>query len=141
MTVVDANVLLYAVNSEAPHHRAAVTELGRLLNGDASVGFSWIVLLAFVRISTRAGIFDRPLSTEEALETIRAWLEQPSACLIEPTAEHLSVLGRLLRDLGTGGNLTSDAHLAALAIEHGGEVLTFDNDFSRFKGVKWRTPK
>ncbi|MGH4013535.1 MAG: type II toxin-antitoxin system VapC family toxin [Pseudonocardiaceae bacterium] len=140
MKVVDANVLLYAVNESAEHHDEAVTWLDTALNGRSTVGFSWISLLAFLRLSTKIGLFPSPLTVDQALERVRAWLAQPTSVLLEPTAQHLEVLSGLLTPLGTGGNLANDAHLAALAIEHRGEIVTYDGDFGRFPGVTWSTP-
>ncbi len=140
MKVVDANVLLYAVNESAEHHDEAVGWLDAALNGRSTVGFSWISLLAFLRLSTKIGLFPSPLPVDQALDRVHAWLAQPTSILVEPTARHLEVLGGLLMALGTGGNLTNDAHLAALAIEHRGEVITYDSDFGRFPGVTWSSP-
>ena len=141
MNVVDANVLLYAVNSSASRHDEARSWLDRSLSGRATVGFSWIVLLAFLRLSTKTGLFPSPLPVDGALARVRAWLEQPPSVVLEPTPRHLHVLSGLLVDSGTGGNLTSDAHLAALALEHHGTVVTYDSDFGRFPGVKWQQPQ
>ena len=141
MNLVDANVLLYAVNTDAPHHRASREWLDDALSGGATVGFSWIALLAFVRLSTKEGLFPSPLTTGEAFDRVDAWLAAPAAVLVEPTARHASLLRQLLADLGVGGNVVNDAHLAALAIEHGGTVITYDHDFGRFDGVDWSTPR
>ncbi|MPZ65007.1 MAG: PIN domain-containing protein [Pseudonocardiaceae bacterium] len=140
MKIVDANVLLYAVNESAQRHDEAVTWLDGALNGRTTVGFSWVSLLAFLRLSTKIGLFPSPLTVEQAAERARAWLSQPTSVLLEPTARHLDVLCGLLAPLGGGGNLVNDAHLAALAIEHRGEVVTYDSDFGRFAGVSWSTP-
>jgi toxin-antitoxin system PIN domain toxin len=140
VTVVDANVLLYAVNSAADRHREARSYLDGALSGHATVGFSWIALLAFLRLSTKVGLFPRPLPVDAALERVRAWLAQPTSVVLEPTPRHLDVLAGLVTATGTGGNLTSDAHLAALAIEHRATVITYDRDFGRFPGVSWREP-
>jgi toxin-antitoxin system PIN domain toxin len=138
--VVDANVLLYAVNESAEHHKEAVAWLDGALNGRSTVGFSWLSVLAFVRLSTKVGLFPAPLTVDQAVARVRAWLDQSTSVLLEPTAQHLNVLCGLLRPLGGGGNLINDAHLAALAIEHRGEVVSYDSDFSRFAGVSWSTP-
>jgi len=135
--IVDANVLLYSVNSESDHHAAALEWLEGALGGPTTVGFSWGVLLAFLRISTHRAVFERPLTAEEAIETCRAWLSQSSAVIVEPTARHLDVLAGLLVSAGTAGNLVSDAHLAALAVERAAELVTFDADFGRFAGLSW----
>lgn len=105
-----------------------------------SVGFAWVVLLAFLRISTRAPVFVSPLQPDEAMEIVEGWLNQPSALIIHPTARHAAILRSLLEPLGVAGNLVNDAHLAALAIEHGAELLSADNDFARFRGLRWSNP-
>ncbi|MTV27826.1 type II toxin-antitoxin system VapC family toxin [Nitriliruptoraceae bacterium ZYF776] len=139
MNLVDANVLLYAVNTDAEHHRAARTWLDRAVAGTTTLAWAWPVLLAFVRIATRPGIFPRPLPVEAALQVVRACLEAPSAIVVHPTVQHLDVLATQLAEAGSGGNLVSDAHLAALAIEHRATVVTFDRDFERF-GVRTYRP-
>lgn len=140
MNVVDANVLLYAVNTAADRHEQARSWLDGELTGGSTVGFTWGSLLAFLRLSTKAGLFPRPLPVAAALDRVTDWLAQPTSVLLEPTAQHLSVLRSLLTTAGTGGNLTSDADLAALAIEHRGTVVTYDTDFGRFPGVRWSAP-
>ena len=140
MKVVDANVLLYAVNSADERHDAARGWLDGALSRGETVGFSWLALLAFVRLSTHHAVFPNPLDVSDAMARVRAWVDQPSAVIVEATARHLDVLGGLLDGLGAGGNLVSDAHLAALAIEHGATIVTYDNDFARFAGVRWERP-
>jgi uncharacterized protein len=140
VNLVDANVLLYAVNEDADHHVAARTWLDDALSGAATVAFSWISLLAFVRLSTKIALFPRPLPVVDALDRVDAWTAAPAAVVVEPTARHLSLVRTLLEQVGTGANLVSDAHLAALAIEHRGTVVSYDSDFGRFSGVTWRRP-
>lgn len=140
MRLVDANVLLYAVNEDAARHGEARPWLDRALSGDATVAFSWIALLAFIRLSTKAGLFPRPLSIDDAIDRVDAWLAAPPAVVVEPTATHARVVRDLLRSIGVGGNLVNDAHLAALAIEHRCTVVSYDHAFSRFEGVVWETP-
>ena len=140
MKVVDANVLLYAVNSAEARHDAARGWLDGALSRGETVGFSWLALLAFVRLSTHHAVFPNPLDVTEAMARVRAWVDQPSAVIVEATTRHLDVLGGLLEGLGAGGNLVSDAHLAALAVEHGATIVTYDNDFARFAGVRWERP-
>jgi toxin-antitoxin system PIN domain toxin len=138
--LVDANVLLYAVNESDAKHSQARAWLDEALNGQEAVGFAWAVLLAFVRLSTKVGLFPDPLPVGSALATVRLWLEQPPSVVVEPSPRHLDVLGGLMEVLGTGGNLVPDAHLAALALEHGASVVSYDMDFGRFKGLRWGPP-
>ena len=140
MKLVDANVLLYAVNASEPRHDEARDWLDGALAGRETVGFAWAVLLAFVRLSTKVGLFPSPLPTSDALRQVREWLAQPPSLLVDPTSRHLGVLAGLLTETGTGGNLVTDAHLAALAVEHGGTVVTYDSDFGRFRGLTWQPP-
>ena len=140
MNVVDANVLLYAVNVDSARHEASRDWLDESLSGASVVGFAWVAVLAFLRLSTKSGIFPSPLSDDAALATVGAWLAQPAAVVVEPTARHLSLLRDLLAAAGSAGNLVNDAHLAALAIEHRGSVVSYDSDFGRFPGVSWTEP-
>jgi toxin-antitoxin system PIN domain toxin len=140
MTIVDVNLLIYAVNEDAPYHRKAKAWLEAALSGTETVGLPWIVLLAFLRLTTRAGLFQKPLSVETAVNLLDVWLQQPSVTVPEPSPRHLRILRNLILPLGAGGNLTSDAHLAALAIEHNAELCSTDNDFARFDGLRWRNP-
>jgi toxin-antitoxin system PIN domain toxin len=140
VNLVDANVLLYAVDEDAPLHRAAIGWLDPALAGREAVGFAWTVLLGFVRLSTHPGIFPSPLDPDQAFDVVESWLDRPASIVVEPTVRHLSVLRGLLTPLGTAANLVNDAHLAALAVEHGAEIVSFDADFLRFQGVRWRRP-
>ena len=140
MRLVDANVLLYAVNEASAHHGEARSWLDAALDGREPVGFSWTVVLAFLRLATHPAVFPRPLAIDEATAVVRSWLAQPSAVLLEPTARHVDVLAGLLAEAGTAANLVNDAHLAALAIEHDAVVVSFDADFGRFRGVRREVP-
>ena len=135
MILVDANLLIYAINADSPPHPEARSWLEETLSGTTSVGLAWIVTLAFVRITTRSGIIRSPLSPEEALAYVDSWLRQPFVEAVAPGEKHWSIFRNLTLATGTAGNLTSDAHLAALAIEHGCEVYSTDNDFKRFPGI------
>jgi len=125
VVIVDANVLLYAVDTAAVHHARSLTWLEASLSGSESVGLAWVVLLAFVRISTSPVILPAPLAAQDAIGQVQAWLGAPGAVVAQPTSRHASVLGGLIREAGTAGNLTTDAHLAALAIEHGADIVGF----------------
>jgi uncharacterized protein len=138
--LVDANVLLYAVNTDAPHHERCVRWLDDALSGADTVAFAWIALLAFVRLSTKAELFPTPLGVAAAMDRVDAWLGAAPAVVVEPTVDHPRILRDLLRPLGAGGNLVNDAHLAALSIEHRCGIVSFDNDFDRFSDVDWALP-
>jgi toxin-antitoxin system PIN domain toxin len=136
----DVNLLIYAIDEEAPRHVKAREWLEEVLSGTEAVAFAWAVLLGFVRISTNPAVFENPLSAAEALDYVDGWLEQPVADVVHPGPGHASLLRELLEPTGAAGNLTSDAHLAALAIEHGAELCSGDTDFARFTGLRWVDP-
>jgi len=140
MILVDANLLIYAIDSDSPPHAEARRWLEETLSGTTPVGLAWIVMLAFVRITTRAGILRNPLRPEEALAYVESWLEQPFVKTVAPGENHWPIFRNLTLAVGTAGNLTSDAHLAALAIEHGSPVYSTDNDFKRFAGIEHVNP-
>jgi toxin-antitoxin system PIN domain toxin len=138
--LVDANLLLYAEDSLSEHHDAARTWWDEQLSSSAPVCLCWPVLTGFIRIGTNARLHQRPLTINEAIERVQSWLEQPCVGIIHPTDEHWPIFQRVLRDGKAIGNLVSDAHLAALAIEHNCVLQTTDADFARFKALKWNNP-
>ena len=140
MKLVDANVLLYAVNTSSHQHAVAHRWLDTALVGDETVGLPWLSLIAFVRLATHPTIFPTPLSTDSAISQVEEWLETPAATVCEPGRHHLQLWRQALDAAGAGGNLVNDAHLAALAIEHNATIVTYDRDFSRFPRIEWRTP-
>lgn len=140
MKIVDANVLLYAVNADAEHHAASRDWLDDALGGSDTVGFSWVVMLAFLRLSTKRGLFPRPLTVGTASRTLDRWTAAPGALIVTPGPDHVAHLDRLLGAVGVGGNLVNDAHLAAIAIEQRAEIVSYDQDFTLFPGVRLRRP-
>jgi uncharacterized protein len=140
MIVPDANLLLYATNRDAPLHQAARRWLEKTLSGSEPAAFSWSVILAFLRLTTRPGVFRTPLPIEDSFERVADWLDVPGVQILQPGPRHFTILRDLLAPLGTGGNLTSDAHLAALAIEHNALLCSCDSDFARFAGLRWKNP-
>jgi toxin-antitoxin system PIN domain toxin len=138
--LVDANLLLYAVDERAPRHGPAREWLARQLSGEDAVAFTWGALLAFLRLSTNPRVFEQPLSLARAADVVDAWLRQPCAVVVHPGPRHGAIIRQLLTPLGTAGNLVSDAHLAAIAIEHGAELNSCDTDFARFAGLRWVNP-
>ena len=139
MILVDANLLIYAVNRDAPHHDRARRWL-HTLSGTTPAGLPWTCLLAFVRITTRPGVLANPMPVDEAIRFVDTWLDQPFVEPVLPGKGHWAILRRLLQGSGAAGNLTSDAHLAALAIEHGATICSADYDFRRFPGVEHVNP-
>lgn len=137
MKLVDLNLLLYAINRDSPRHQPAVKWLDSALDGPETVALPWVVLLGFLRLTTRSGIFTNPLTVEEASGVLDDWLERPNVSIVRPGDEHWRILRTLLQDCGTAGNLTTDAHLAALAIEYDACLCSTDHDFARF-GSKLR---
>lgn len=140
MLLVDANVLVHAVNESSREHPAARDWLGEALGGTRTVAFAWTVVLAFVRLTTHPAVFPQPLPATQAFDVVESWLAAQPAMLVEPTGRHVSLLRGLLGSAGTAGNLVGDAHLAALALEHGATVVSFDRDFARFEGVPLHRP-
>src|SRR5260370_31110603 len=119
MILLDATLLIYAINEDAPLNRKAKAWLESVLSGPETVGFPWNVLLAFLRLTTRPGLFRHPLRVDAAFDLVASWLDQKSATVMHPGPRHLSVLRELLLPLGTGGELTSLAHTAGLRIPPG----------------------
>jgi len=140
MILVDANILLYAEDQTSPRHEKARTWWDAQLSGDMPVCLCWTVLSAFVRIGTNPRVFEHPLSLDQALARVQSWMDQPCTRLVNPTEHHWTVFQKMLLKGQAVANLVTDAHLAALAVEHGCELISTDADFSRFPGVKWRNP-
>jgi len=138
--LVDANLLIYAVNARAPQHSAAKGWLDAQLSGTVRIGLPWASLLAFLRLVTNPRIFERPLAMADAWGVATAWLESGPVWIPSPTERHSQILGSLLAAAGVHGNLVPDAHLAALAIEHGLQLCSTDGDFARFPGLRWSNP-
>ncbi len=140
MILVDANLLLYAEDQLSPCHKAARQWWDAQLSGTTPVCLCWTILCAFIRIATNPRIFKHPLSIQESVSRVQSWMDQPCVRLIYPTERHWVILKQLLVGRQAVANLVSDAHLAALAIEHDCELFSTDVDFARFPKVKWRNP-
>lgn len=138
--IVDANLLLYAVDRASPHHPRAKEWLDDTLNGATRVGLPWPSLLAFVRIASHPRLTTSPAPVARLWNQVSAWLSAPAAFVPHPTDQHAEVLGRLLERHQITGNLIPDAHLAALALEYGVAVCSADSDFARFPEVRWINP-
>ncbi len=140
MILVDANLLIYAVNQDLSQHKRAIAWWEQTLSGTTAVGIPWVSILAFLRICTNPRIFSQPLSPESAIAYVDEWLEQPLVRLIHPGLGHWPILRNLLLQTGMAANLTTDAHIAALALEQGYSIYSADNDFQRFPGLKHINP-
>ena len=140
MIIPDINLLVYAYNTEDPSHAQAKRWWEELLNGTDPVGLPWVTISGFLRLVTHPRVLVDPMSVGQATEQVRAWLECPSVLTVEPGKKFSAIFLGLLDEAGTAGNLTTDAYLAALAIEHQAELHSNDADFSRFKGLRWRNP-
>jgi len=138
--IPDINLLVYAYNSDAPEHRKSRIWWQDALSGNTPVALPWVVLLGFLRIMTSRRILIAPLTMGEASAHIRSWLKQPPARIIHPGPLHLDLLEDLAVRVRAAGELTTDLHLAALAIEHQAELHSNDADFGRFPGLRWKNP-
>jgi uncharacterized protein len=138
MIVPDVNVLVFAYDAKSPFHVSARDWWEHTLDEGMPVGLPWVTALGFIRIVTQRRLFVDPLSVHQAVAHVRSWLGMPNVRIIMPGQDHGDILFGLLERLGTAGNLTTDAHLAALAIEYKAEIVSADIDFARFPGLKWR---
>jgi len=140
MIVPDVNLLIHAYNTDSRMHPAARAWWEALLNGTQPVGLPWVAVLGFIRLTTHRQILARPIPVSVACAHVRAWLARPCVAILHPGNRHADVLFALLEHLGSAGNLTTDAHLAALCIEHQAELHSTDADFARFPGLRWKNP-
>jgi toxin-antitoxin system PIN domain toxin len=140
LILVDANILLYAEDSLSPLHQQARVWWDNQLSEGGPTCLCWPVLSAFIRIGTNPRVFEHPLSLEQALARVQSWLDQPGTRVIRPTEQHWAIFQLMLRDGQAVANLVTDAHLAALAVEHGCDLASADSDFARFPKLKWINP-
>jgi toxin-antitoxin system PIN domain toxin len=140
MIVVDVNLLIYAIDQQSPHHDLAHKWWLSALTGRETVGLPWSTMLAFARLTTNPRIFTHPLSADQAFDLIETWTAHHHVIALEPTPRHLALVRGFLNSAGTAGNLVTDAHLAAITIEHGATLHSADADFTRFPGLKWANP-
>ena len=138
MKLADTNILVYAADADSPHHSTSRDWIEQSLSEPSGMGLAWLSVIGFIRLTTHPRIAKRPRSVPQALGYVHDWLAHPNAHILQPTAHHADILARLLLAVGTAGNLTNDAHLAALAIEHHAELGSFDGDFKRFSGLKFQ---
>jgi uncharacterized protein len=136
----DLNLLVYAYNSDAPSHQRAKAWWESCLSGTRPVGLPWAVILGYLRLTTSRRVLTDPFTAKESIGHIRSWVERPQVQILLPGFRHLDLLDSLIEDAQASGDLTTDVHLAALAIEHQAELHTNDGDFSRFPGLRWTNP-
>ena len=140
MILPDVNVLVHAHNLESPCHEKAVRWWDSCLAGSEAVGLAWVAILGFVRITTHGRILSAPLAPSDVFARLAEWVQLPHVHIPLPSERHFEQLRLNLERLGTAGNMTTDAHLATLAIERGYVLYSTDNDFARFAGLKWKNP-
>lgn len=140
MRLTDVNLLIYATNRASPQNARARGWLEARLSGTETFAFAWATLSGFLRVATRSAVSSTPLTPTQAFDLVGGWLARPNVAIVDPTTRHLSLMRELLEPLGVAGNLVSDAHLAALAIEHGAILESTDHDFGRFPGLRWEDP-
>ena len=141
MKLVDLNILIYATDDTSAHHHRARTWLDRAISSSETIGIPTAVATGYVRLTTSPRIMHQPLDVHTSIGVVRDWYRRPNVTAPEPTARHFDLIEELLGSIGTAGNLVPDAHLAALAIEHGAELYTFDRDFNRFSGLRCLEPE
>lgn len=141
MILPDVNLPIHAYNRDSAQHALAEKWWEQALDGQfGPIGLTWVTILGFIRIVTSRSVLERPLHVEDAVEIARTWLQQDAVHIVTPGEQHAVMLFRLLTELGTAGNLTTDAHLAALALEYRAQVAGTDTDFARFHGLRWFNP-
>jgi toxin-antitoxin system PIN domain toxin len=138
--LIDLNLLVYAANKDSPQHVKAKAWVEATLSGEETIALPWIVILGFLRVTTSPRVLSHPLAVAEAIAVVDSWLARPNVVTQPPGAEHWRGLRAQLRETGTAGNLTTDAHLAAIAIEHGAELCSTDADFGRFTNLRSSNP-
>ena len=138
--IPDINLLIYAYDSTSPWHERASKWWASCLSGTTPIGISWVVGLGFVRLWTNPRVFANPMPVDIAVGHVESWLGRSIVRIVNPGPRHAELVFSWLRSAGRAGNLTTDAHLAALAVESRGVIHTADTDFLRFSGVKWVNP-
>ena len=140
MIIPNVNVLLNAYDRDSKFHKAIARWWEEVLGGPAIVGLPWVSILGFIRLITNPRIYASPTTPSQAIRIARSWLAQPNVEIVSPGKRHADIFFGLLESTGVAGNLTTDAHLAALAIEHGAQLASTDNDFARFPKLRWFNP-
>jgi toxin-antitoxin system PIN domain toxin len=140
MKLVDVNILIYAVNQRSEHHVKVLTWWNDAISGDEVVGLPWLVISGFVRITTNPRLLDQPLTIVEAVEQVDTWLAEPNVRTVPESDRHWLLFRDFIQQAGAGGNRTTDAHLAALAVANGATLVSCDLGFARFPQLRWENP-
>jgi toxin-antitoxin system PIN domain toxin len=140
MKIIDVNILIYAVNRQSQFHSRILNWWNTALDGDEQIGLPWITISGFMRIMTNPRLLDSPLSVEQAIERVDTWLAQPIVGVVSERDDHWRFFREFSKDVGTGGNRTTDAHLAALAISRGATLASCDRGFAGFRQLRWENP-
>lgn len=140
MKLIDVNVLIYAVNRRSEHHAKVLAWWNDAISGEEPVGLPWITISGFLRITTNPRLLDHPLTIAAAVEQVDTWLSLPNVRIVTESNDHWSLFREFFKQMGTGGNRTTDAHLAALTIAHGATLATCDAGFGRFRQLRWENP-
>ena len=140
MIIPDINLLIYAYVESAPHHKRAKEWWERLLSEQTIVAIPWTVTFGFIRLMTHRQVLEDPVSVEACCDVVEKWFARPNVQPVEPASRHFSIFRSFLSQIHTGGNLVTDAHIAALAVEYSAELHSNDSDFSRFSGLNWVNP-
>jgi len=140
MIIPDVNLLIYSYNADAPLHEKAKNWWERIITNDISIGIPWAVILGFIRLMTDNRVLITPLTPTETIRHIKSWLQFSNVSLLHPGPQHWDILNKLFKLIGVGGRMTTDTHIAALAIEYHAEIHSNDRDFGRFKGIRWKNP-
>ncbi|MGY8904970.1 MAG: TA system VapC family ribonuclease toxin [Burkholderiales bacterium] len=138
MKLADTNLLVYAADGDSPHHALSRQWLEDSLSSAQGLGLAWLSVIGFIRLTTHPRLSASPRTVPQALGYVDSWLNHVNCKILHPSVRHSDILARLLLTVGSAGNLTNDAHLAALAIEHNAEIGTFDRDFKRFSGLRFQ---
>ena len=140
MKLVDVNILLYAVNEDDPLHAITLAWWNEALNGEEPIGLAWSVLHGYLRLATHPRVFQKPRTPQQAIGYVSEWLAHPNTRVVVESENHWEILQELVLEVGTMGNLVTDAHLAAIAMSRAMTLVSFDNDFARFRQLRWENP-
>ena len=140
MTVIDASILLYAYNADSPDHKRAARWLNKLIESHEVIGLPWATVWAFLRISTNPRLWDKPIPARDAVEIVSDWMSLPDVVLLNPGPRHWDLVSKLITDYKANGPLVAKAAIAALALENGAAFASTDQDFARFKALRWLNP-